>query len=192
MNLLSRGETTLHLIFSRTETRIWRISIKISLACIMLIPGHLSSHWMLIHIIFSTLLANRRLYETIINGHYYTIWDLFCDLKIRGMCVLLEVTRRFNGIIICDGWKPYSKFTNRLQRCWVHLLRVSKDLAEKHNEAIPCTEIPKRFMNHSSTLWKTILPLRSECVYWTWREKLLDIDGQKLHCGESPEIHQQE
>jgi transposase len=80
-----------------------------------------------------------------VQGEKRWIWafttrseTFFVIRKSRGMGVLLEVlTRRFNGIIICDGWKPYSKFTNRLQRCWAHLLRESKDLAEKFEEAIP-------------------------------------------------------
>ena len=54
------------------------------------------------------------------------------------MKVLVGVlTRRFEGIIICDGWKPYARFTNRIQRYWAHLLRESKDIAEKFEEAIP-------------------------------------------------------
>jgi len=54
------------------------------------------------------------------------------------MKVLMEVlTMRFKGIIVCDGWKPYAKFTNRIQRCFAHLLRESKDLAEKTVEAVP-------------------------------------------------------
>jgi len=36
----------------------------------------------------------------------------------------------FSGIIVCDGWKPYSSFTNRIQRCWAHLLREADGLAE--------------------------------------------------------------
>ena len=58
--------------------------------------------------------------------------------KSRGTNVLIEVlTRRFKGIIVCDGWKPYARFTKNLQRCWAHLLRESKDIAEKFEEAIP-------------------------------------------------------
>jgi transposase len=64
--------------------------------------------------------------------------------KSRGTKVLLEVlTRRFKGIIVCDGWKPYAKFTKRLQRCWAHLLRESKDLADKIDEAVPLHEALK-------------------------------------------------
>jgi transposase len=80
-----------------------------------------------------------------VQGEKHWIWTFatssetfFVIRKSRGMKVLIEVlTRRFNGIIVCDGWKPYAKFTKRLQRCWAHLLRESKDLAMKFEEAIP-------------------------------------------------------
>jgi len=80
-----------------------------------------------------------------VQGERHWIWTFstpsetfFVIRKSRGMKVLLEVlTRRFKGIIVCDGWKPYVRFTNRLQRCWAHLLRESKDIAEKFEEAIP-------------------------------------------------------
>lgn len=80
-----------------------------------------------------------------VQGEMHWIWTFatpseafFVIRKSRGAKVLLEVlTRRFRGIIVCDGWKSYAKFTKRLQRCWAHLLRESKDLAEKFQEAIP-------------------------------------------------------
>jgi len=80
-----------------------------------------------------------------VQGKKYWIWvfttpsETFIAIrKSRGTKVLMEVlTRRFGGIIVCDGWKPYAKFTNRIQRCWAHLLRESKDLAEKIEEAAP-------------------------------------------------------
>jgi transposase len=83
-----------------------------------------------------------------VQGETQWIWTFttpsetfFVIRKSRGMKVLEEVlTRRFKGIIVCDGWKPYAKFTKRLQRCWAHLLRESKDLAEKFEEAIPLHE----------------------------------------------------
>ena len=80
-----------------------------------------------------------------VQGEKYWIWTFttpsetfFVIRKSRGMKVLMEVlTRRFKGIIVCDGWKPYARFTNRIQRCWAHLLRESKDIAETFEEAIP-------------------------------------------------------
>jgi len=80
-----------------------------------------------------------------VQGERHWIWtfsttseSFFVIRKSRGTKVLMEVlTRRFKGIIVCDGWKPYARFTNRIQRCWAHLLRESKDIAEKFEEAIP-------------------------------------------------------
>jgi len=80
-----------------------------------------------------------------VQGQKYWIWvfttpsETFIVIrKSRGTKVLMEVlTRRFRGIIVCDGWKPYAKFTKRIQRCWAHLLRESKDLADNIAEAVP-------------------------------------------------------
>jgi transposase len=87
-----------------------------------------------------------------VQGEMHWIWTFttpsetfFVIRKSRGMKVLMEVlTRKFTGIIVCDGWKPYARFTKRLQRCWAHLLRESKDLAEKIEEAIPLHEALKK------------------------------------------------
>lgn len=83
-----------------------------------------------------------------VQGKTHWIWvfttptdAFFVIRKSRGMKVLVEVlTRRFKGTIVCDGWKSYSAFTNRIQRCWAHLLRESKDLAEMVPEAVPLHE----------------------------------------------------
>jgi transposase len=37
----------------------------------------------------------------------------------------------------CDGWKSYSNFTDKLQRCWAHLLREAEWLSERCAEAKP-------------------------------------------------------
>jgi transposase len=95
-----------------------------------------------------------------VQGDLHWIWvfttpsETFVVIrKSRGMKVLMEVlTRRFTGIIVCDGWKPYPKFTKRLQRCWAHLLRESKDLAEKIEEAVPLHNALKQLyeeLNHA-------------------------------------------
>ena len=86
-----------------------------------------------------------------VQGEKHWIWTFttpfetfFVIRKSRGTNVLIEVlTRKFKGIIVCDGWKPYTRFTKRLQRCWAHLLRESKDLSEKFDEAVPLHEALK-------------------------------------------------
>lgn len=65
-----------------------------------------------------------------VQGKNHWIWvfttptDTFFVIRnSRGMRVLLEVlTRKFKGTIVCDGWRSYSGFTDRIQRCWAHLL----------------------------------------------------------------------
>ena len=123
-----------------------------------------------------------------VQGERHWIWtfstpseSFFVIRKSRGMKVLTEVlTRRFKGIIVCDGWKPYSKFINRIQRCWAHLLRESKDIAEKFEEAIPLHnalkelyEILTKALENDPTpkVRKTLWQLAREALRnWTLKE----------------------
>jgi transposase len=60
----------------------------------------------------------------------------FAIRKSRGKKVLLEVLGEdFEGYLGCDGWRSYSNFTDRLQRCWAHLLREAEWLSEHCEEA---------------------------------------------------------
>lgn len=80
-----------------------------------------------------------------VDGKNYWVWvfttekeTFYVVRKSRATKVLEEVlTRRFRGIVVCDGWKAYPSFIKRLQRCWAHLLRESRALADKVKEAIP-------------------------------------------------------
>lgn len=77
-----------------------------------------------------------------VDGEKYWIWifvtateTLAVIRKSRGGNVLEETLGPdYDGIIICDGWKVYPKFTNNLQRCWAHLLREAKYLGRKEDE----------------------------------------------------------
>lgn len=40
----------------------------------------------------------------------------------------------FLGFIGCDGLRSYSNFSDRLQRCWAHLLREAKWLSQRFSE----------------------------------------------------------
>ena len=83
-----------------------------------------------------------------VDGRNYWCWvfttkneTFYVIRKSRATKVLVEVlTRRFRGIVVCDGWKAYPSFIKRLQRCWAHLLRESKALADDIKEAIPLNE----------------------------------------------------
>jgi transposase len=95
--------------------------------------------------------------------------------KSRGMKVLMEIlTRRFTGIIVCDGWKPYPKFTKRIQRCWAHLLRESKDLAEKIEEAVPLHKALKEIYESLTKALENDPPPKVRMYLWNLaREALL-------------------
>jgi len=116
-----------------------------------------------------------------VQGETHWIWafttpfeTFFVIRKSRGMDVLMEVlTRRFEGIIICDGWKPYSNFTNRLQRCWAHLLRESKDLAEKFEEAVPLHKALKEIFESLTVALESDPPPYIRMCLWDLARKAL-------------------
>jgi transposase len=80
-----------------------------------------------------------------VDGVNHWLWvfttetDTFFTIrKSRGKKVLDEVLgKMFEGYLGCDGWKSYSNFTDRLQRCWAHLLREAEWVAEHCEEAKP-------------------------------------------------------
>ena len=41
---------------------------------------------------------------------------------------------KYRGIINCDRMSAYKEYTKYLQRCWAHILRETKELAEKHDD----------------------------------------------------------
>jgi transposase len=83
-----------------------------------------------------------------VDGSQHWIWafttgseTLVAIRKSRGKKVLAEILGEdFQGTLVCDGWKPYPNYTRRIQRCWAHLLREARYLAEKIDEAKPLSE----------------------------------------------------
>lgn len=80
-----------------------------------------------------------------VQGKTYWLWIFrsknnvfFVIHKKRNRTVLDEVLgHKYKGIIICDGMSAYKEYTKYLQRCWAHILRETKELAEKHDDAKP-------------------------------------------------------
>lgn len=74
-----------------------------------------------------------------VDGRKYWIWAFVTTTETvyvikpgRGADAVREVLGDdFRGIIGCDGWKVYLRYS-RLQRCWAHLLREGKHLAEHY------------------------------------------------------------
>jgi len=116
-----------------------------------------------------------------VQGERHWIWtfstpseSFFVIRKSRGMKVLTEVlTRRFKGIIVCDGWKPYARFTNRIQRCWAHLLRESKEIAEKFEEAIPLHNMLKELYEILTEALENNPPPKVRKTLWKLARKAL-------------------
>lgn len=79
-----------------------------------------------------------------VNGKNYWAWVFTTGRDViividssRGKGVIEQTLGEdFSGIIVCDGWKSYPSFTNKLQRCWAHLLREADSIAEKHSDGI--------------------------------------------------------
>ncbi len=80
-----------------------------------------------------------------IQGITYWLWIFrseknifFVIHKKRNKTVLDEMLGyNYKGIIICDGLSAYEEYTQFLQRCWAHILRETKEMAEKYDDAKP-------------------------------------------------------
>ncbi len=80
-----------------------------------------------------------------IQGKTHWLWIFrsknnifFVIHKKRNRTVLAEILGyNYTGIIICDGLSAYSEYSKYLQRCWSHILRETKEMAEKHDDAKP-------------------------------------------------------
>ena len=80
-----------------------------------------------------------------IQGKTYWLWIFrsrknifFVIHKKRNKTVLDEILGyNYKGIIICDGLSAYEEYTKYLQRCWAHILRETRDMAEKYEDAKP-------------------------------------------------------
>lgn len=80
-----------------------------------------------------------------VQGKTYWLWIFrsrknvfFVVHKKRNRTVLDEILGyKYKGIIICDGLSAYGEYTKYLQRCWAHILRETKEIAEKYDNAKP-------------------------------------------------------
>jgi len=78
-----------------------------------------------------------------VDGKNWWLWTfvtptvtLYVIEPSRGKNVLEQVLGAdFLGFIGCDGLRSYSNFSDRLQRCWAHLLREAKWLSQRFSEA---------------------------------------------------------
>ena len=86
-----------------------------------------------------------------VDGDQHWVWTFVTDEDVlftinesRGSQVLEDVLGEFvaeDTTLSCDGWSAYPKYHKKLQRCWAHLLREAKYLAERHEEAKAISEV---------------------------------------------------
>lgn len=75
-----------------------------------------------------------------VDGITHYLWvfvtkeaTLFIIRKAKMNSVMEEILGKdYQGIIVGDGISTYRTYTDRIQRCWAHLLREAETLAEKH------------------------------------------------------------
>ena len=115
--------------------------------------------------------------ELNVDGITYYLWTfvsenevIFVIRKSRSKSVIVEILGdKFKGVISCDGWKAYANYSNNLQRCWAHLLREAKHLAENHSSFLG-------FYENFKLIFKRIKRIRGKCYSLKtrikWRDKL--------------------
>jgi transposase len=77
-----------------------------------------------------------------LNGKTWWLWAFVCEgavlfliRKSRSKEVIEEILgKKFDGIVVADGWKAYSQFAKILQRCWAHILRECDKLEENYKD----------------------------------------------------------
>jgi len=110
-----------------------------------------------------------------VSGAKYWVWvfttekdTLIVIRHSRGMNVLTEILgKKYKGIIICDGHKSYSNYTNNIQRCWAHLLREVKHLSENIAQAIPLYKQLQALYNRLVERYRELLTEQQR--YHLWR-----------------------
>jgi len=78
-----------------------------------------------------------------VDGKQWWLWvfvtkdaTVFALRKSRGVKVVREMLgRKYDGVIISDGHRSYATYSDKRQRCWAHLLRELRELAEKSSVA---------------------------------------------------------
>jgi len=113
--------------------------------------------------------------ELKVDGVTYHLWTfvtetetVFAIRKSRGNGVLKEILgENYEGAVCCDGWTAYTTYSSNLQRCWAHLLREAKYLAEKYSSFAGFYEAIKG-------IFKKIMKLREKPSSLKTRKKWKD------------------
>ena len=126
-----------------------------------------------------------------IKGVKHWVWTFVATVAIlfmirpsRGQGPIKEALgEKFMGLLGCDGWTSYPKCVERIQRCWAHLLREAKVLAEKGKEQAKLLYggLNKIFKRIKKITTKTIQTVRTRTYNWCLKELDLWIKTCKHH-----------
>ncbi|MFH1376167.1 MAG: IS66 family transposase [Candidatus Woesearchaeota archaeon] len=103
---------------------------------------------------------------------------LFLIRKSRGYKTLEEALgNNYEGIITCDGLKSYPKCTNKIQRCWAHLLREAKYYAQQYKGAavLVYEGLCRIFKKIKKITLNTSNRIRKETYDWSMNEMIIWI-----------------
>lgn len=111
--------------------------------------------------------------EIKVEGIAYQLWvfaaakcTLFIIRKADYMGVMEDVLgKNYSGVIVGDGIETYRQYTDKIQRCWAHLLRESADLAEKYDSAKGLHEGLKRLFEKVKAIDVKDPPKKRQKIY---------------------------
>jgi len=111
--------------------------------------------------------------EIKVSGVVYQLWvfvtakcTLFIIRKADYMGVMEDVLgKNYDGVIVGDGIETYRQYSDKIQRCWAHLLRESADLADKYDSAKGLHEGLKRLFEKVKSVDGKDPPNKRQKIY---------------------------
>lgn len=130
-----------------------------------------------------------------VQGVWYYLWIFrsekyvfFVIRRERNRNVLDEILGfHYRGSITCDGLSAYEEYTKYLQRCWAHILRETKDYADKYDDAKPMHKWMKDLFEKVCSITIRTSIKKREAVYRKCNkemEQLTQIYSSYGHLGE--------
>ena len=130
-----------------------------------------------------------------VQGVWYYLWIFrsekyvfFVIRRERNRNVLDEILGyHYKGSITCDGLSAYEEYTKYLQRCWAHILRETKDYADKYDDAKPMHEWMKDLFEKVCSITINTSIKKREAIYRKCNKEmkqLTQIYSSYKHLGE--------
>lgn len=130
-----------------------------------------------------------------VQNVWYYLWVFrsqkyvfFVIRRERNRNVLDEILGyHYRGSITCDGLSAYEEYTKYLQRCWAHILRETREYAEKYDDAKPMHKWMTDLFGKVCSVTIKTPPHKREEIYKKCNqeaEQLVKIYSSYQHLGE--------